>query len=96
MVSNTKEFTIRCRTLPQELEMNRLRIGSQSKMMEVETLNYGPIQWGIETAVSKIWSATNNIIMNVLGGLSRHLKVMMKELVGMKSKGIKRFDVILF
>ena len=34
--------------------------------------------------------------MNVLGGLSRHLKVMMKELVGMKNKCIKRFEAILF
>ena len=65
--------------------MNCLRIASQSKMVAVKTLNYGPIQWGTETAVPKIWSATNNIIMNVLGGLSRHLTVMMAELVGMKS-----------
>ena len=56
---------------------------------------YGPIQWVTDTAVSKIWSATNNIIVNVLGGLSRHVKVMMKELVGMKNKCIKRFDAIL-
>lgn len=95
MVPNTEEFTIRGRTLPQELEMNCLRFARQSKIMAVKTLNYGPIQWVTETAVSKIWSATNNIIVNVLGGLSRHLKVMMKELVGMKNKCIKRFDAIL-
>ena len=75
--------------------MNCLRFASQSKMMAVKTLNYGPIPWVTETAVSKIWSATNNIIVNVLGGLSRDLKVMMKELVGMKNKCIKRFDAIL-
>ena len=40
MVSNTEEFTIRGRTLPQELEMNCLRFASQSKMMAVKTQNY--------------------------------------------------------
>ena len=68
--------------------MNCLRIASQSKMMAVKTLNYGPIQWGTETVVSKIRSATNNIIMTVLGGLSRHLKVTMKELVGIEEQGV--------
>ena len=67
------------------LEISCPWIANRAKKTEEKTLQYLPLRWELKQRFQGYEVRQYNIIMAVLGGWSRELEVVMKELVGRKN-----------
>ena len=68
------------------LEISCPWIANRAKKTEKNTLKYLPLRWKLKQRFQGYEVRQCNIITHVLGGWSRELEVVMKELVGRKGK----------
>ncbi|PFX28749.1 hypothetical protein AWC38_SpisGene6490 [Stylophora pistillata] len=72
------------------LEMSCPLVNNRTRKDEEKTLKYGPLLWELRQQLPGYEVEQYNIIMDALGGWSRELDVMMRELVGGRSTDVLR------
>ncbi|PFX13882.1 hypothetical protein AWC38_SpisGene21994 [Stylophora pistillata] len=72
------------------LEMSCPWVNNRTRKDEEKTLKYGPLRWELRQQFPGYEVKQYNIIMDALGGWSRELDVMMRELVGGRSTDVLR------
>ena len=72
-----------CRT-----EMSCPWLESRAKKDEEKTLNYGPMMWELKQRYNGYRVEQCNVIIDVLGGYSKHLEKSVRKLVGARARSV--------
>ncbi|PFX17853.1 hypothetical protein AWC38_SpisGene17793 [Stylophora pistillata] len=72
------------------LEMSCRWVNNRTRKDEEKTLRYGPLRWELRQQFPGYEVKQYNIVMDALGGWSRELDVMKRELVGGRSTDVLR------
>ena len=70
------------------IEMSCPRIESRAKKDEVKTLNYGPMMWELKQRYNGNRVEQYNVIIEVLGGYSKHLEKSVRKPLGERARGV--------
>ena len=70
------------------LEMSCPWVSNRDKKTSEKTMKYAPLRWELKQGYPGYEINQCNIILDVLGGWSKHLDVTLKKLVGSKTKGV--------
>ena len=70
------------------LEMSCPWVSNRDKKTSEKTMKYAPLRWKLKQGYPGYEINQCNIILDVLGGWSKHLDVTLKKLVGSKTKGV--------
>ena len=62
-------------------------IESRAKKDEEKTLKYGPMMWELKERYNGYRVERYNVIIDVLGGYSKHLKKSVRKLLGARAHG---------
>ncbi|XP_068704791.1 uncharacterized protein [Montipora foliosa] len=70
------------------IEMSCPWIESRAKKDEEKTLKYGPMMWELNQRYNGYRVEQYNIIIDVLGGYSKHLEKSVRKLIGARARGV--------
>ena len=70
------------------IEMSCPRIESRAKKDEVKTLKYGPMMWELKQRYNGNRVEQYNVIIEVLGGYSKHLEKSVRKPLGERARGV--------
>ena len=70
------------------IEMSCPWIESRAKKDEEKTLKYGPMMWELKQRYNGYRVEQYNIIIDVLGGYSKHLEKSVRKLIGARAWGV--------
>ena len=70
------------------IEMSCLWIESGAKKDEEKTLKYGPMMWELKQRYNGYRVEQYNVIIDVLGGYSKHLEKFVRKLLGVRARSI--------
>ena len=70
------------------IEMSCPWIESRAKKDEEKTLKYGPMMWELKQRYNGYRVEQYNVIIDVLGGYSKHLEKSVRKLLGARARGV--------